>query len=295
MIFKGVLTALITPFKNGKVDFEALKILLDHQASAVDGVVVGGSTGEGSSLFDEEYYELISFAANYAGKKTKIIAGMGAASTIMAVDKVLTLCKIQNLAGLMCTVPHYVKPEQEGLYQHFEAVSHVSKLPIMLYIHPGRTGCNMSDDVLLRLAKLNNVISVKDASGDMEKPLRILPKLSPDFTVLIGDDAGVLSYNANGGSGCVSVMANIAPKLCKKIDTLWREGDLSGALALQQSIMPAIEVIFAESNPIGVKYALSKLGLCDGQIRLPLTKASSPAAANIDKALKALMEIEANV
>ncbi len=296
MIFKGVITALITPFKDGGIDFDALKILIDRQIDAgIDGMVVGGSTGEGSSLNEDEYYELIDFAARYGTKKTKIIAGIGAASTLMAVDKVERLCKVQNLDGLMCTVPHYVRPEQEGLYQHFEAINKVSKLPIMMYVHPGRTGCDMSDDVLIRLARLNNIIAVKDATGDLEKPLRILPKVSSDFTMMIGDDSGVLSYNANGGSGCVSVMANIVPKLCKKIDVLWREGDAPGALAVQQSMMPAIGAIFAESNPIGVKYAVSKMGICGTEIRLPLTTSSSHAAANIDKVLKALMEIETNV
>ena len=296
MIFKGILTALITPFKDGGIDFEALKILIDRQVdTGVDGIVVGGSTGEGSSLTDDEYYELFAFTANYTNKRTLIIAGMGAASTASAIEKVKRLCEVQNIDGLMCTVPHYVKPEQEGLYQHFAAINNASNLPILVYIHPGRTGCNMSDDVLLRLATLKNIVSVKDASGDLERPLRLLPQLSHEFTMLVGDDASMLSYNANGGSGCVSVMANIAPKICKRIDTLWNEGDSLGALQLQRKLMKAIEVVFVESNPIGVKYAISKMGLCSAEIRLPLTKANTLVASNIDKALQVLMEIEANV
>ncbi len=294
MIFKGIITALITPFQGDKIDISALNKLIDKQIAAnVDGIVVGGSTGEGSSLSDAEHYGLITAAMQRAQKKTSIIAAITAVSTSEATKKVEELCKL-GVDGIMCTAPHYIKPEQSGLILHYEAISKVSTVPLMVYVHPGRTGCDFSDDTLLEISKFKHIEAVKDATSDIEKPLRILPKVT-NFNMLIGDDSRALAYNAHGGAGCVSVTANIFPRLCKQIDNLWRAGDSKAALALQQKMAPLFGVMFAESNPIGVKYAAYKMNLCTKEIRLPLTVARVDTQKQIDKILEELLIIEDNV
>ena len=294
-MFKGVLTALITPFKDNKLDLSALSNLLERQIDAdVDGIVVGGSTGEGSSLSEAEYYELIKEAVKYNDKRVTIIAGLTAVSTFDAAQKVAQLCKL-GVDGLMCTTPHYIRPEQEGIFLHYKAINDISSLPVMIYIHPGRTSCDLSDEILLKIANLENMVAVKDASSDLEKPLRILPQLSSDFYMLTGNDSSVLSYNANGGVGCVSVIANIFPKLCKKLDKLWHDGRITEALELQQKLIPLFSAIFAESNPIGIKYAAAKMNLCNDEIKLPLTPARKDTTKKIDQALLELMIMEKNV
>ena len=294
MIFKGVFTALITPFQNDQIDYPALYNLLDRQIKAgIDAIIIGGSTGEGSSLLEDEHCELIASAVKYTKKNVPIVAGVNAVSTREVVKKVTTLCKL-GVDGLMCTAPHYIRPEQSGLVAHYKAISEVSNVPIMIYIHPVRTACDFSDDTLIEITKFKNISSVKDATSDLEKPLRILPKVK-NFTMLTGNDPSVLSYNANGGVGCVSVIANILPKLCKKIDDYWRSGDIKSALELQQKLVPLFSAIFMESNPIGIKYALAKLKLCSHEIRLPLTPAKQDGVRAIDLVLKDLMIMENNV
>lgn len=294
MTFKGIITALVTPFKDGKIDLNAFEKLIDKQVAAgVDGVVIGGSTGEGSSLLEEEAHELLSSALKFAAGKVKIIAAITAVSTLEAVKKAQDLCKF-DIDGIMCTAPHYVRPEQQGLVLHYKAISEAASVPLMVYIHPGRTGCDFSDETLLKIAGFKNIDAVKDATSDIEKPLRILPKVK-NFNMMIGDDSRMLAYNAHGGLGCVSVTANIFPKIMKKIDTLWRVGKIIEARNLQQKLMPFFSSISAESNPIGIKYAVFKAGLCGSEIRLPLTVAKSETHASIDKTLEELLLVENNV
>jgi 4-hydroxy-tetrahydrodipicolinate synthase len=294
MIFKGIITALITPFKNDKIDLGSLEKLIDKQVAAgVDGVVIGGSTGEGSSLSEDEQHELLAAALKFAVRRVKIIAAITAVSTTEAVKKVQDLCKF-DIDGIMCTAPHYVRPEQQGLILHYEAISKASSVPLMVYIHPGRTGCDFSDKTLLEIASFKNIEAVKDATSDIEKPLRILPKVK-NFNMMIGDDSRMLAYNAHGGAGCVSVTANIFPKILKKIDILWRQGKIVEARDLQQKLMPFFASISAESNPIGIKYAVFKAGLCGSEIRLPLTVAKPDTHAAIAKALEELLTVENNV
>ncbi|MDP4708535.1 MAG: 4-hydroxy-tetrahydrodipicolinate synthase [Rickettsiaceae bacterium] len=294
MIFKGVFTALITPFKDDKLDYYALNNLLDKQiAAGVDGIIVGGSTGEGSSLSEEEHCELIAAAVKHSKKRMPIIAGVNAVSTREATQKVTKLCQL-GVDGLMCTAPHYIRPEQSGLVAHYKAISAASSVPIMLYIHPVRTACDFSDETLLEIAQFRHISSIKDATNDLEKPLRVLPKVT-NLTMLTGNDPNALAYNANGGAGCVSVIANIVPKLCKKIDNFWRSGEIISALELQQKLSPLFDSIFMESNPIGIKYAVSKMNLCSNEIRLPLTEAKENSVDAIDVALKDLIIMENNV
>jgi len=292
-IFDGVVTALITPFSDGEVDKQNLKALIDRQIeSGINGLVVGGSTGEGSSLTQEEHFDLIQIASEYAGKKINIVAGITAISTQEALSKVKKLSNL-NIDGIMCTAPQYIKPEQDGLFQHFEAIHDSTSLPLMLYIHPGRTGCDFSDETLLKIMNLERFVAIKDASSDLEKPLRILPQI--DINMLTGNDSAALSYNANGGRGGVSVIANIFPKICKQIDNSWKDGEIGKSLALQQELTPLFTVIFSESNPIGVKYAMYKLGLCSKEILLPLTFANEITRNKIDAELSRLKSLEENV
>ncbi len=296
MIFKGILTALITPLdKNDNIDFKTLESLIERQiASGVDGLVIGGSTGEGSSFSNQEYYELIKTAIDCSKGRIPIIAGIVGVSTASVCEEVSTLSNM-NVDGLMCTAPHYIRPEQEGLYQHFKAINDASKLPIMIYLHPGRTGCDMSDNTIIRLASLDKIVALKDCSSDIEKPLRLLPQLSSSLVFLTGDDNRFLAYSAHGGVGCVSVIANIFPKICKKIESLWIAGDTGKARELKQRLMPLMSAVFAESNPIGIKYVAHELTLCSDQIRLPLTKAREETRRKINEVMSGLVSLEKNV
>ncbi|MDG1436649.1 MAG: 4-hydroxy-tetrahydrodipicolinate synthase [Rickettsiaceae bacterium] len=294
MIFKGIITALITPFDNGKIDFAALHKLLDKQIEAkINAVVIAGSTGEGSSLSESEYYELITESVRYADKRISVISGMNAVSTLEATAKVKALCEL-GVDSIMCTAPHYVRPEQSGLILHYKAINEASTVPLMVYIHPVRTACDFSDSTLLEIGKLNNIASIKDATSDLDKPLRLLPHMG-NITMMTGNDPSVLSYKANSGSGCVSVVSNLFPKLYKKIDNLWNKGDLIEARTLLQKFYPFFSMMYSESNPIGVKYAAAKMGLCGLEIRLPLTLPSASNRAEIDESMKELLTMENNV
>ncbi|MFK7974243.1 MAG: 4-hydroxy-tetrahydrodipicolinate synthase [Rickettsiaceae bacterium] len=295
MMFQGTITALITPFKNNKIDFSHLKKLVEYQiAAGIDGIVVGGSTGEGSSLLESEYYELISTAINYANGKIPIIAGVTGVHTVH-VCRQIQLLTTMNISGIMCTAPHYIRPEQEGLYQHFKAIHDASSVPIMIYTHPGRTGCDMSDDVIIKLSKLPQIIAVKDASNDIEKPLRILPHVSKNFHFLTGDDSNTLAYLANGGVGCISVISNIVPKIAKRITTCCHSLSWDQARSLQISLMPILLAMRSESNPIGIKYAASLMGFCNNELRLPLTPACIDIMQKISPMIENLNKLENNV
>lgn len=296
MIFQGLLTALITPLdENDNIDFRVLETLVERQvASGVNGLVIAGSTGEGSSLSDNEYYELIKTVIGCSKRRIPVIAGIVGVSTASVCEKVSVLSSM-NIDGLMCTAPHYIRPEQEGLYQHFKAINDASTLPIMIYLHPGRTGCDMSDNTVVRLASLDKIVALKDCSGDIEKPLRLLPRVGSNFVFLAGDDNRFLAYSAHGGVGCVSVMANIFPKICKKIESLWSSGDHVKARELQQKLMPLMMAVFSESNPIGVKCAAHELALCSDKIRLPLTKAREETRKNINELMLDIIGLEKDV
>lgn len=292
-IFDGTITALITPLSKGKIDFQSLNYLIDRQIdSGINGLVIGGSTGEGSSLTGDQYFDLIKNSSEYADRKINIFAGITAISTNEALIKLDRLLDLE-IDGIMCTAPQYIKPEQEGLFQHFKSIHDATSLPLMLYIHPGRTACDFSDDTIFRIADLKRFVAIKDATSDLEKPLRILPK--SDINMLTGNDSAVLSYYANGGSGCVSVISNIFPKLCKQIDDAWKDGQIGKALVIQRELTPLYTAIFTESNPIGVKYAAYKLGLCSKEILLPLTFASKETRSKIDIQLERLKSLEENV
>lgn len=296
MIYKGVFTAVATPFdQNDRVDYLALKKQLLKQVEAkVSGVVIAGSTGEGSSIEDHEYLELIEKSAEIIQKRIPIIAGVVGVSTNSVVRKIKILSSM-NIDGIMCTVPHYIRPEQSGLYEHFKFISNESKFSLMIYLHPGRTGVNMSDDLIIKLSTLEKIGAIKDCSSDMEKPLRLYNKINSPLTFLTGDDIKNLAYSANGGAGCVSVIANIVPKLCMRINSLLVGGDFNLARDLHNKLSPLLAAIFSESNPIGIKFALSHLGYCDNRLILPLTSAREETQKKISSLLPDVMKLEENV
>ncbi|WP_341749611.1 4-hydroxy-tetrahydrodipicolinate synthase [Candidatus Tisiphia endosymbiont of Sialis lutaria] len=284
-IFKGVITAMITPFKENKLDFASVEKIVNYQiANKVDGIVVAGSTGEGASLTLQEYQSLLQAVMEIVNKRMPVIAGCSAMTTSTAVDMV-QICTEIAVDGFMCSIPSYVKPTQEGIYLHFETIHNASNLPIMLYSVPSRTLADFSDDTIIRLSKLPRIVALKDAGNDLERPLRIRA-IVKDFNLLCGNDELALSYNAHSGVGCVSVASNITPSLCKKLQDDCREGNYQEALQVQQQLLPIYKALFAESNPIPVKYAAARLGLCANELRLPLTSANVVTEEKINKAME---------
>ncbi|KJV76648.1 4-hydroxy-tetrahydrodipicolinate synthase [Orientia tsutsugamushi] len=273
-IFNGLITALVTPFKDAtkQIDFDALEKLLDLQINAqVDGILVAGSTGESLSLSYEEYISLISFTIKYVNGRTLVIAGCCASDIDKAVMMVKE-CERLAVQGIMCVTPFYSRPSQEGLYQYFKTIHNVCNLPIMLYTVPSRTGVNLNDETVIKLAKLDRIAAIKDATGNLEAPLRIRSKLDIDkeFAFLCGVDSLALGFNAQGGSGLVSVTANVAPFESKEIQLLWNHGKTEEAFQLHMKLMPIYTAISIETNPVPVKYAASLRKLCTPEVRLPL-------------------------
>ncbi|XVN43062.1 MAG: 4-hydroxy-tetrahydrodipicolinate synthase [Candidatus Rickettsia vulgarisii] len=284
-IFTGLITALITPFKNNQLDFDSLEKIINYQIdNKVDGIVVGGSTGEGTSLTMQEYRDLLQAAVKIAGKRLPIISGCSSNSTNLAIEMV-KISEEAGVDGFMCSVPPYVKPMQEGIYLHFEALHNASNLSIMLYSVPSRTIFDFTDETILRLSKLSRIIALKDAYNDLERPIRLKNMIDKEFNLLCGNDEIALSYNAQGGVGCVSVTSNVMPKLCKELQDSCKNNDYHKALAIQRQLSPLYKSLFLESNPIGVKYATHKLGLCTNELRLPLTPATNNTQEKINKVI----------
>lgn len=287
-IFKGLITAIITPFKNNKLDLESLEKILEHQIKAeVNAVVIAGSTGEGSSLNLEEYKLLLQTSKNIVNKRIPIISGCSSNNTAYAIELAAESTKI-GVDGFMISPPSYLKPTQDGIYKHFEAIHEASNLPIMLYSVPGRTGVDFTDEVIFKLAKLPRILALKDAGIDLEKPLRIKAIVKKEFNLLCGNDDLSLAFNAQGGVGCVSVASNVAPKLCKELQKKWYNNDVKGALEIHQKLLPLYKALFVESNPIPVKYAMHYLGFCTNEIRLPLTEATNTTKKQIEEIITSL-------
>lgn len=292
-IFSGLITALITPFNdNNEIDFFSLEKILHNQIdSGVNALVIGGSTGEGSLLLYEEYISLLKYIIAFVKAKSnqhkiKIIAAASLPSTESTVNIAKKSWEI-GAHGFMCAPPPYIKPTQQGIFEHFKAICEACPdFPIMLYNVPSRTQVALSDELIIKLSKIASISSIKEASGDIERPLRLHKAVKKDFSFLAGDDISALSYNIHGAVGCVSVAANIAPHLCHKLQVLWQEGEFIKARKLQESLFPLYKALFLETNPIGVKYAGSLLGLCSNNLRLPLTKATPETQKAIEIAIK---------
>ena len=288
-------TAIPTPFLNGKIDYQSLENLIVNQIeNKVDGIVLSGSTGEGHSLSKDEWISLMQFGIKFQDK-ISIVAGVGFNITANAVE----YAKLAEEIGakyILATTPYYNKPQQEGLYQHFKAICNVVKnTKIILYNVPGRTVTDLKNETIVKLVKdFPQIIALKDATGNLERVCELKAKLQnirPDFIMLSGEDATQIGFNAMGGNGVISVVSNIAPKLCKEIQDLCANNDYQSALKLQNDLFDLSKAMFCESNPVPVKYALYKLGIFRSQeCRLPLIELTQENKERIDSILQKTKE-----
>ena len=287
-MFKGSIVALITPFKNNRLDEDAyISIIHYHLKNGTNGLVPGGTTGESPTIDHNEHKRIIELCVKESNKKVPIIAGTGSNSTAEAIE----LTKFAEKAGAdgaLVVTPYYNKPTQEGLYQHYKAINDNTDLPIIIYNIPSRCVIDMSIDTMARLFELKNIAGVKDATGDLDRLDQTLKKLGPEFIQLTGEDGLALKFNKRGGVGIISVTANIAPKLCSDMQKYSKSNsnnEIKEAEQIDQILQPIHKSLFMESNPAPVKYAAKLLGLCDDQIRLPLVKISKETQDEVKKAL----------
>ena len=284
-MFKGSLPALVTPFANGSVDFDALKKLVDwHVDQGSHGLVPVGTTGESPTLTHDEHEQVVAEVVKAAAGRIPVIAGAGSNNTVESARFMAHAKDVGADAALVVT-PYYNKPTQAGLIAHFTALTEGCDLPIVIYNIPGRSVVDMSPATMGELAKLPGIIGVKDATGDLARVSHQRLTCGPDFVQLSGEDATALGFNAQGGVGCISVTANVAPKLCAEFQEATLAGDYAKALEYQDKLIPLHIAIFVEPGLVGAKYALSRLGLCSEEVRLPLTPLTDGAKAQIDAAM----------
>jgi 4-hydroxy-tetrahydrodipicolinate synthase len=268
--FRGSFTALVTPFRNGGVDERAFRGLVDWQiAEGTNGLVPVGTTGESPTLSHEEHYKVVEWCVQQADGRVPVIAGAGSNSTKEAVELARHADKVGADAVLVVT-PYYNKPTQEGLYQHFKAINDAIGIPIIIYNIPPRSVIDMSVDTMKRLYELKNIAGVKDATANIARVSQQRAALGADFNQLSGEDATALGFMAHGGHGCISVTANVAPRLCAEFQNCCLRGDYASALRLQDKLMPLHTNLFIETSPAPAKYALSLLGKCADTVRLPM-------------------------
>jgi 4-hydroxy-tetrahydrodipicolinate synthase len=283
--FKGSITALITPFKDGKLDVPAFQKLVEWQIDqGTHGLVPCGTTGESPTLSHEEHRQVIELCIEAAAGRVPVIAGTGSNSTAEAIE-LTRHAKDAGADGALVVTPYYNKPTQEGLYLHFKAINDCADIPILIYNIPGRSVIDMSVDTMARLFKLKNIVGVKDATANMGRVSQQRAAMGADFVQLSGEDATALGFMAHGGAGCISVTANVAPALCAEFQLACLAGNFRLALQLQDRLMPLHEALFVESNPGPVKYAASKLGLCSSETRLPLAPLTAASRKRVDDAL----------
>ena len=287
-MFKGSNVALITPFKNDKLDEEAYIKLIHFQISnGTNGLVPAGTTGESPTLSHEEHQKVIELCIQETNGKNIVIAGSGSNSTKEAISLTTHAEKVGANAALIVT-PYYNKPTQEGLYQHYKAINDKCGIPIIIYNIPGRSVIDMSVDTMARLFELKNITGVKDATGDLDRVGQQKNKMGNDFIQLTGNDDNALEFNKRGGVGAISVTANIAPKLCSDFQKASKTESDKGkfeAERLDKILQPIHRSMFIESNPSPVKYAAKLLKLCDDDVRLPLVKVTEPTKEAVKKAL----------
>jgi 4-hydroxy-tetrahydrodipicolinate synthase len=287
-MFKGSNVALITPFKNDKLDIESyIKLIHFHIDNGTNGLIPAGTTGESPTLSHDEHQKVIELCIQESKGKNPIIAGTGSNSTTEAISLTTHAEKVGADAVLIVT-PYYNKPTQEGLYQHYKAINDKCGIPIIIYNIPGRSVIDMSVDTMARLFELKNIVGVKDATGDLDRVIQQKEKMGSDFIQLTGNDDNALEFNKRGGVGAISVTGNIAPKLCsefQKFSISEQENEKKEAEKLDNILQPIHNSMFIESNPSPVKYAAKLLGLCDDELRLPLVKVSEETKVIIKKAL----------
>ncbi len=286
-MFKGSITALITPFRGGEIDWPAFDNFVEWQIeNGTHGVVPCGTTGESPTVTHEEHMAIVKRCVEVVKGRIPVIAGTGSNSTAEAIE-LTAHAKSVGADGALIVTPYYNKPTQEGLYAHYKAIHDaVPGLPILIYNIPGRCIVDMNIETMARLAKLPGIVGVKDAAGDLTRPLETRLAIGPDFCQLSGDDITAAAHLAQGGVGCISVVSNVAPRQCADLQNAWFKGDMATFEKLRDSLAPLARNLFCESNPSPVKYAVSRLGLCGDEVRLPLLPASEAARKKVDAAME---------
>lgn len=284
-MFRGSFTALITPFKGGRVDEAAFERLVDWQiAQGTHGLVPTGTTGESPTLDMDEHKRVIALCVDVVKKRRPVIAGAGSNSTAEAI--VLTAhAKAAGADAALIVMPYYNRPTQEGLYQHIKAIHDAVDIPLVLYNLPGRTAIDLLPAAVARCAELKRVVGIKDSTGSMARATLQRIACKPDFAQLTGEDSNALGFNAHGGVGAISVTSNIAPALCAEFQNACTAGDFTKARAIFDRLMPLHDALFCETSPGPVKYAASRLGLCSAEMRLPMAPISDASKRIVDAAL----------
>ncbi len=287
-MFRGSICALVTPFRDGRVDEGAYQSLIDWQISeGTHGVVPCGTTGESPTLSHEEHRRVVSLCVEAAGARVPVIAGTGSNATEEAIA-LTRHAKQAGAAAALVVTPYYNKPTQEGLYFHYKAIHDAVDLPIIIYNIPGRSVVDMTVATMARLAALPNIVGVKDATRDLARPLETRLAIGHDFCQLSGEDGTIAAFLAQGGVGCISVTANVAPKLSAELHQAWMDADLARFAILRDRLMPLHSALFVESNPVPTKYALSLLGRCTPEVRLPLVALAEASRTVVASALEAV-------
>jgi 4-hydroxy-tetrahydrodipicolinate synthase len=285
-MFEGVFTALVTPFRNGAVDEAALRELVERQVAAgVDGIVPCASTGEAATLSHAEHRRVVEVSVEAVSGRVQVLAGTGSNSTRESIE-LTRHARDAGVDGALLISPYYNKPTQEGVVAHYAAVARESGLPLVVYNIPGRTASNILPATMARLAEIEHVVGVKEASGDIAQISRVVAACPESFSVLAGDDALTLPVIAVGGRGVISTTSNVAPRAMVELVRAARSGDLARARQLHLRLLPLFDALFCETNPIPVKAALAHLGLVDDEIRLPLTPLGAPSRARLQAVLK---------
>jgi len=283
--FRGSFTALVTPFKNGSLDEKAYRDLVEWQITeGTNGLVPVGTTGESPTLSHEEHRLAVEWCIDQAKDRVPVIAGAGSNSTREAIE----LSKHAEKAGadaVLVVTPYYNKPTQEGMYQHYKAINDAIGIPIIIYNIPARSVVDMSVDTMKRLYELKNIAGVKDATANVLRVSQQRAALGPDFNQLSGEDGTALGFMAHGGHGCISVTSNVAPRLCAEFQGACLRGDLPTALKLQDKLLPLHQNLFIETNPAPAKYALSVLGKCSDNVRLPMVPLAEKSKAVVREAM----------
>lgn len=285
-LFKGVITALITPLRDGKVDEAAFVALLERQiAAGIHGVVPMGTTGECASLHPDEHRRVVELCVRTVAGRIRVIAGAGSSST----DKVIEMvrhAKTVGADGALVVTPYYNRPSQEGLARHFEAIAEAVQLPVLLYNVPGRTGVDMANDTVARLAVHPNIVGIKDATGDLSRISWMRANIeAAQFDLISGDDPSYLGYHAHGGVGVISVTSNVAPEAMVALHEAAAAGEHATAREWQDRLIGLHKALFLDSSPSPAKYALARLGLCTEEVRLPLAPTADVVKPAIDRAM----------
>jgi 4-hydroxy-tetrahydrodipicolinate synthase len=285
-MFQGSITALVTPFRNGRVDEKAFQELCAWQIEqGTHGLVPCGTTGESPTLSHDEHHRVVELCLEVARGRVPVIAGAGSNST----DEAIALARHARTAGAdaaLVVAPYYNQPNQEGLFRRYEAIAQAVDIPIVVYNLPGRSMVDISVDTFARLAEIPSIIGIKDATADLVRPLRLRALVGDRFCQLSGEDATAIAFNAQGGVGCISVTSNVAPALCAEMQNAWARGDLARCFEIRDLLMPLHDAMFCEPNPVPAKVAASLLGRMTDEVRLPLAPATAATRARVEAAMK---------